>query len=173
VTTPDPNASGAPTSHTPVFQAPDFDSPDPQQADRSPNPVASGSRPLLVVDAANVIGSRPDGWWKDRAGAAHRLLTNLAAYQQGPGADTDITVILEGAARPAADAITPDQPVQVVLAPHSGDDTIVDVVADAAAEDPTREITVVTADRGLRARVEPLGARTTGPGTLYALIDPQ
>ncbi len=165
MTTPDPN--------TPVFQAPNFDSPAPQQPDHSPNPTASNSRPLLVVDAANVIGSRPDGWWKDRAGAARRLLTNLATYQQGPGADTDIAVILEGAARPAADAITPDHPLQVVLAPHSGDDTIVDVVAEATTQNPTREITVITADRGLRARVEPLGAQTTGPSTLYTLIEPQ
>jgi predicted RNA-binding protein with PIN domain len=175
VTTSEPTTPGpdTPADHTPVFQAPDFDSPQPQQAERACTPPAPGSRPLLVVDAANVIGSRPDGWWKDRAGAARRLLTNLTTYQEGPGADTDITVILEGAARPAADAITPNHPLQVVLAPHSGDDTIVDVVADAATESPAREITVVTADRGLRARVEPLGAQTTGPSTLYALLDPQ
>lgn len=139
----------------------------------SPGAAATSSRPLLVVDAANVIGSRPDGWWKDRAGAARRLLTNLAAYQQGPGADTDITVILEGAARPATDAINSDQPLRVVLAPHSGDDTIVDVVADAVAEEATREITVITADRGLRARVEPLGATTTGPNWLHTRLETQ
>ena len=32
---------------------------------------------VLVVDAANVVGSRPDGWWKDRAGAARRLHERL------------------------------------------------------------------------------------------------
>ncbi|MGC4943693.1 hypothetical protein [Kribbella sp. DT2] len=191
MTTPD---SGSPDPNTPVFQAPVFDSPEPQQTAPSPSPESPpntepspsresppnaepspsaqplGSRPLLVVDAANVIGSRPDGWWKDRAGAARRLLTNLATYQQGPGAHTDITVILEGAARPAADAIPNDHPLQVVLAPHSGDDTIVDVVTEATTQNPTREITVVTADRGLRARVEPLGAQTTGPNWLHTRL---
>ncbi|MEV6287284.1 NYN domain-containing protein [Kribbella sp. NPDC051770] len=167
---------------TPTFQAPDFtsaveaDAADQERSAASAeqnSPASSGTRPLLVVDAANVIGSRPDGWWKDRAGAARRLLTNLAAYHQTEGAETDIAVILEGAARPAADAIPTTPTLQVVLAPHSGDDTIVDVVADAFAQTPNREVTVVTADRGLRARVEPLGARTTGPNTLYALIDPK
>jgi selenocysteine lyase/cysteine desulfurase len=37
----------------------------------------------LLVDAANVVGSRPDGWWRDRAGATARLLARLAALR-GP-----------------------------------------------------------------------------------------
>jgi hypothetical protein len=32
----------------------------------------------IIVDGANVVGSRPDGWWRDRAGAAVRLHDNLA-----------------------------------------------------------------------------------------------
>jgi predicted RNA-binding protein with PIN domain len=124
---------------------------------------------LIVVDAANVIGSRPDGWWRDRAGAARRLLTSLTAYQQHPDTNAAITVILEGAARAAANPPTagsPDQPygeLDIVLAAGSGDDTIVDVVRAAADEHQGRPITVVTADRALRARVEALGATTTGP----------
>jgi predicted RNA-binding protein with PIN domain len=146
---------------------------------------------LIVVDAANVIGSRPDGWWRDRAGAARRLLTSLAAYQQHPDTHATITVILEGAARAAANSPTAanaptagtspdqisadeqptdqkatDQPygdLGIVLASGSGDDTIVDVVRAAADEHRGRPITVVTADRALRARVEGLGATTTGP----------
>ena len=140
---------------------------------------------LIVVDAANVIGSRPDGWWRDRAGAARRLLTSLAEYQKHPDTHATITVILEGAARAAAKpptANTPpdqisadeqladqkatDQPygeLGIVLASGSGDDTIVDVVRAAADDHQGRPITVVTADRGLRSRVEALGATTTGP----------
>ena len=53
---------------------------------------------------------------------------------------------------------------RVVLASGSGDDAIVDVVAAAATADSGRSITVVTADRGLRDRVEALGATTVGPG---------
>ncbi|WP_133800008.1 hypothetical protein [Kribbella caucasensis] len=142
---------------------------------------------LIVVDAANVIGSRPDGWWRDRAGAARRLLTSLTVYQQHPDTHADITVILEGAARAAANPPTaadrpsaagppavgrppsagsPDQPygeLDIVLASGSGDDTIVDVVRAAADEHQGRPISVVTADRALRARVEALGATAAGP----------
>jgi len=55
---------------------------------------------VIVVDAANVIGSRPDGWWRDRPGAARRLLLKLATLQQQLP-HTTIVVILEGAARSA------------------------------------------------------------------------
>lgn len=126
--------------------------------------------PLIVVDAANVIGSRPDGWWRDRAGAARRLLTKLAAHQEQLGDSSPITVILEGAARPAADAVADGQ-LRVVLAAGSGDDTIVDVVRAAAEQEPERPITVVTADRALRTRVEALGATTTGPNWLWTRLD--
>lgn len=38
-----------------------------------------GPAPVLIVDGANVVGSRPDGWWRDRAGATARLRDQLAA----------------------------------------------------------------------------------------------
>ena len=122
--------------------------------------------PLIVVDAANVVGSRPDGWWRDRAGAARRLLTQLSEWAQRhddpPG---ELAVVLEGAAKSATDPTNPQLTgLRIVLADGSGDDAIVDVVA--AAADGDRSITVVTADRGLRHRVEALGATTGGPGWL-------
>jgi predicted RNA-binding protein with PIN domain len=120
------------------------------------------SRPLVVVDAANVIGSRPDGWWRDRAGAARRLVERLASE---PVLDGDLVVILEGAARRGVEAGAFDG-IQIVHAPRSGDDTIVDVVREARSAEPQRRIIVVTADRGLRQRVEQLGADTVGPHAL-------
>lgn len=135
--------------------------------------------PLIVVDAANVVGSRPDGWWRDRAGAARRLLNRLTALaasaaQTAPTASAEargharglmgpveLVVVLEGAARAASDAGVIDG-VQVVHASGSGDDAIV-AVAAAARADPGRAIVVVTADRGLRERVEAYGATTVGP----------
>src|SRR5882757_3455600 len=91
---------------------------------------------VIVVDAANVVGSRPDGWWRDRPGAARRLLTKLAVLQQRLQDTTDIVVILEGAARAAVSG--PDAPdtgtLRVVLAPGSGDDTIAAVTAESAAQ---------------------------------------
>jgi hypothetical protein len=136
--------------------------------------------PLIVVDAANVVGSRPDGWWRDRAAAARRLLNRLTALaasaaQPAPTASAEagghgrglmgpveLVVVLEGAARAAADAGVVDG-VRVVHAPGSGDDEIVAVVAEAAQADPGRPIVVVTADRGLRERVEAYGATAVGP----------
>ncbi|GAA3782406.1 hypothetical protein [Micromonospora maritima] len=118
------------------------------------------SRPLLVVDGANVVGSRPDGWWRDRAGAAVRLRDALAPLA-GAGVPPElpppvqVVLVVEGAARHVA----PADGVDVVSAPGSGDDTVVELVAAA----PGRRRVVVTADRELRARVTALGAEVRGP----------
>jgi hypothetical protein len=119
---------------------------------------------LTVVDAANVMGSRPDGWWRDRPGAARRLLAALAGSDLPRGGE--VAVVLEGVARRAADP-GPLDGVRVEHAAASGDDRIVELVAAALGADPHRVVTVVTADRGLRARVAALGARTVGPRTLW------
>ncbi|MCI0386689.1 NTP pyrophosphohydrolase [Streptomyces sp. CNQ085] len=120
-------------------------------------------RPLLVVDAANVVGSVPDGWWRDRRGAAERLRDRLAARADGDRAGgeggeggEEIVLVVEGAARGVASV----PGVRVVDAPGSGDDRIVELVA---AEGRGRPCTVVTADRGLRERVAALGAEAAGP----------
>ncbi|MGY0501688.1 NYN domain-containing protein [Nocardia sp. FBN12] len=127
----------------------------------------SDPRHLIVVDAANVIGSRANGWWKDRAGAARRFLADVANLTTSLPADTEITVVLEGAAKAAADA--PGAPrMTVVLAERSGDDKIVDVVAGTNSHE---QITVVTADRELRGRVAAHGAETVGPGWLWSQLD--
>ena len=127
---------------------------------------------VVVVDAANVVGSRPDGWWRDRVGAARRLLTRLAALQEQL-TDTDVVVVLEGAACRAV--VGEDAPetgrVRVVLASGSGDDTIVSVTTEVAGQPHHPAVTVVTADRELRQRVEPTGATTTGPRWLLDQLD--
>jgi predicted RNA-binding protein with PIN domain len=121
---------------------------------------------VLVVDGANVMGSRPDGWWRDRAGAARRLHEQLSAadlpYEE-------IVLVLEGAAkegRPEGH----DGCLHTVHAPGSGDDAIVDAVSDHIATDAGHEVVVVTADRALRARVETAGARCLGPAWLLEKI---
>ena len=118
----------------------------------------------LVVDAANVVGSRPDGWWRDRAGAARRLHERLLV------ADTaydEIVVVLEGAAKGGARAGR-DGHVRVVHAQGAGDDTIVEQAASAVAAGA--RVTVVTADRFLRARVEGVGATAMSPSWLLDQI---
>src|SRR6476659_10569707 len=115
---------------------------------------------VLVVDAANVVGSRPDGWWKDRAGAARRLHESLVVAD----VPHDVVVlVLEGAAK---GGVRPgrDGHLRTVHAPRSGDDAIV-AEARAAAERGDR-VTVVTADRMLQARVQGVGAMALGPSWL-------
>ncbi|MFJ6380850.1 NTP pyrophosphohydrolase [Kitasatospora sp. NPDC092039] len=122
--------------------------------------------PLLVVDGANVVGSVPDGWWRDRRGAAGRLrdaLVPLAArgLPELPG-PLEVVLVVEGAARGVAGL----PGVRVVEADGSGDDRIVELVRAARAEHPERACLVATADRGLRSRVGALGAAVTGPRTV-------
>jgi hypothetical protein len=119
--------------------------------------------PLLIVDGANVVGSVPNGWWRDRAGAAERLRDRLVSVPMAgvPGrpGPLDVVLVVEGAARGLASV----PGVDVVSAPGSGDDTIVDLVRAAA---PDRSVAVVTADRGLRDRVTSLGGAVLGPRCL-------
>lgn len=125
----------------------------------------------LIVDVANVMGSRPDGWWRDRRGAATRLLAGLPALLgaevEGPDESgallrlDAITAVVEGAARGAAEP----GGILVVAAPADGDSAIVELVAAEASIRPL----VVTADRGLRARLDP-AALVAGPGWLNRLL---
>ncbi|NEK56926.1 hypothetical protein GCU56_03450 [Geodermatophilus sabuli] len=129
---------------------------------------------VLLVDVANVVGSRPDGWWRDRAGATSRLLAQLAPLTGGsvttPGGQAlrcdEVVAVVEGAARDV-----PDQDgVTLVRAPGSGDDALVAAAARIAGAGT--HLVVVTADRGLRERL-PAGTAVTGPGWLLAALPPR
>ncbi|MDT3725681.1 NTP pyrophosphohydrolase [Streptomyces sp. DSM 41972] len=111
---------------------------------------------LVIVDAANVVGSVPDGWWRDRRGAAERLRDRLAADGlPGVPGPVEIVLVVEGAAR----GVESVPGVRVDPAPGSGDDRMVELVAQAGG----RPVLVVTADRELRRRVRELGAEVAGP----------
>jgi 8-oxo-dGTP pyrophosphatase MutT (NUDIX family) len=105
----------------------------------------------VVIDAANVVGSTPNGWWKDRAGATQTWAASLDRLSAAAVVDGDLRgivsgvhVILEGSAR---DAVLP-QAVTAVVAPGSGDDALVDHLAELASG----HVVVVTSDRALRER---------------------
>lgn len=121
--------------------------------------VAEDSVDLLIVDGANVVGSRPDGWWRDRAGAAARLHAQLLAASLAQR----VVLVLEGKARSGVPEGLTDS-VRVVHATGEGDDAIVAETADALKQ--VTGVAVVTADRELSGRVRQLGAQVLRPGWL-------
>ena len=114
----------------------------------------------LIGDGANVVGSRPDGWWRDRAGAAGRLWERLAAASLP---HDDVVLVLEGAARKGVPAGRGGR-VLTLHAQGSGDDAIVEAATTRARDG--WDVTVVTADRGLQARVESVEASVVRPSWL-------
>lgn len=120
---------------------------------------------MLVIDAANVIGSRPTGWWRDRPGAARAFVERLRETVVAGQLDPPVTVVLEGQSRSGAEEADLEG-VAVVHAPGEGDDTIVRV---AEAND---DVVVVTADRALADRVRAADAQVVGPSWLLdRLVD--
>ena len=125
---------------------------------------------VLLVDVANTLGARPDGWWRDRAGATSRLLDRLALLPgrtpHGPdGAPLPVTALVAVVEGRARDVAAPSG-LRLVRASGSGDDALAQVAAELSGD----ALLVVTADRGLRARL-PVGVRTAGPGWLLAVTD--
>jgi hypothetical protein len=119
---------------------------------------------VLVIDAANVIGSRPNGWWRDRPGAARTFTERVRARVAQGRLDPPVTIVLEGQSRRGV----PEDDVggvAVVHAPGEGDDTIATV---AEASD---HVVVVTADRALAQRVRATGAEVVGPTWLLDQLD--
>jgi predicted RNA-binding protein with PIN domain len=115
---------------------------------------------VLIVDGANVVGSRPDGWWRDRPGAARRLQEQLSTAVLP---HDEVVLVLEGAARRGNPA-GQDGRLRTIHAQGSGDDAIVEAVTAQVRDG--RDVTVVTADRMLQNRVEAAGARSVSPSWL-------
>ncbi len=120
-----------------------------------------------IVDAMNVIGSRPDGWWKNRRGAIVRLVDQLERWT--PTQDHPVTVVLERPMSPPIDSSV----IEIAHAPraavNSADDEIVRLVN--ADHDP-QDLTVVTSDATLAERVRNAGASVYPAASFRNLIDP-
>jgi predicted RNA-binding protein with PIN domain len=111
-----------------------------------------------LVDASNVIGSRPDGWWRDRAGARDRLLDALRRFAAGSG--DEVVVVLDSGPSALAGR---NGPMEVAIAPRRGRDAADDeIVARLSRDADPGSVTVVTSDGGLAARVRELGASVEG-----------
>jgi|SRR5688572_30775694 predicted RNA-binding protein with PIN domain len=105
-----------------------------------------------LVDGMNVIGSRPDGWWRDRAAAMRKLVAALERFAGATG--DEVAVVLDGRPIELGEASS----VTVLFALHADD-----AIAARTGEDTEpAALTVVTSDRDLAARVRARGARVTG-----------
>ncbi len=119
-----------------------------------------------LVDGLNVIGSRPDGWWRDRVTAKARLVAALDGWAQATGAA--LTVVLDG----HYVAHDPPSAIQVRFAP-GGPDAADDAIVRWLEEHPARTACVVTSDAGLSARVRALGADVEPAGRFRARFEPR
>jgi predicted RNA-binding protein with PIN domain len=121
-----------------------------------------------VVDGNNVMGSVPDGWWRDRPGAVRRLLGRLQHYAEGPGRDVVLVLDVPQADLPAG----PHGGVEVVYPDRRGrnaaDDRILRLLDESVAGPG---VEVVTSDRGLAAGVADRGVPVVGARTFLARLD--
>src|SRR4051812_1711884 len=121
--------------------------------------------PLVVVDGNNVMGARPDGWWRDRAGAARRLVAALEAYAAATG--EDVSVVFDG--RPTE---VEAGRVEVGWAQRRGPDAADDVIAARAAADPDPASLIVAPSAArLAERVRAAGAAVEGAGAFRRRLD--
>ena len=121
---------------------------------------------MLLIDTANVVGSRPTGWWRDRVGAARQLVDRVRSATTHSQLPQPVVMVLEGVARQGVEEGVADG-VEVIHAPHGADDTIV-----ALAEAEGENVILVSADRALGERVRRAGGDVVGPNWLLARLRP-
>ena len=113
----------------------------------------------------NVVGSRPDGWWRDRRGAMRRLAESLAVFADETG--EPLTVVFDG--RPF-DLSAP--PVEVLFASTRGRDAADhDIAAMVEADADPAGVMVVTSDRSLAGRVRAAGAEVAPSAQFRRRLD--
>jgi predicted RNA-binding protein with PIN domain len=119
-----------------------------------------------VVDGNNVVGSRPDGWWRDRAAAKRGLVERLERF--AAARDVPVTVVFDGRAIDAGGG----ERVHVRFASREGRDAADDDIAKLVVAHPDPgSLTIVTSDRDLARRVRDDGAQVVGAQTLLAELD--
>jgi predicted RNA-binding protein with PIN domain len=117
-----------------------------------------------IVDGMNVIGSRPDGWWRDRTGAMRALAAQLDRFQNETG--EEVAVVFDGHPR--------DLPalVEVRFAQSAARDAADDEIARMVRADAAPgELRIVTSDAALAARVRAAGGEVEGAGSFRRRLD--
>lgn len=120
---------------------------------------------MLLIDAANVVGSRPNGWWRDRAKATSRFVEDVRAAVAMSRLPVPTVIVLEGAAR-QGEPEGAHNGVEIVHAPGQGDDTLA-----ALAVAATEAVVLVSADRALGDRCRAAGADVVGPTWLLDRLE--
>jgi predicted RNA-binding protein with PIN domain len=118
-----------------------------------------------LVDGMNVVGSRPDGWWRDRRGAQARLAQRLAAFAAATG--DEVVVVFDGRQHEI------DAPgIEIAFAPAPGPNAADAVIAARVQQDPDpRSLRVVTSDAALAELVRAAGAEVVGAGAFLRRLD--
>jgi predicted RNA-binding protein with PIN domain len=119
-----------------------------------------------IVDGMNVIGTRPDRWWKDRDGAMLRLVDQLERWAAEEG--EDVMVVFEREPSPPIRSSV----IEVRHAPkpkaNAADDEIVRLLK---ADTEPHAVRVVTSDRGLSERAYAQGATVEGADSFRSRIE--
>jgi predicted RNA-binding protein with PIN domain len=118
-----------------------------------------------LVDGMNVVGSRPDGWWRDRDGAMRRLVAALDAFAAATG--EPVAVVFDGRPR-TIEAERVDVRFAARRGANAADD---DIAALAAADGDPGTLRVVTSDAALAERVTGAGATVVGAGAFRRMLD--
>jgi predicted RNA-binding protein with PIN domain len=118
------------------------------------------------VDGMNVIGTRPDQWWRDRDGAMLRLVDTLERWAAAEG--EDVVVVFERPPSPPLRSTV----IEVTHAPRPKANAADDEIVRRLRADPdTREVRVVTSDRALAERAYAAGATVEGADSFRARIE--
>lgn len=134
---------------------------------RPQNRMTRAAHSRIFIDGNNVMGSRPDGWWRDRAGAVRRLVTEIIPLALGHGGVW--TIVFDGKEPPRMPP--PPNCLIVVHTGHGRRDGADDRIVELLHERPDRAASLVyTSDAKLRTRVTALGTQVMGSGTLLRQI---
>lgn len=124
-------------------------------------------RERLIVDGMNVLGTRPDGWWRDRPAAMERLARRLDAYAAREG--IDVTVVFDGHEHRRVSAAA--GAIAIGFAPGGRDAADREIVRRIRADPEPGSITAYTSDRRLRASIKAAGAASSSSGELLRILE--
>ena len=123
-------------------------------------------RERLIVDGMNVLGSRPDGWWRDRPAAMERLTRRLDAFAAREG--IELTVVFDG--RPHERVSAAADRIGVMFAPGGPNAADREIVRVIRGDPDPGSLVAVSSDRRLRAAVKASGASSVGAGELIGRL---